>query len=254
MRVIINADDCGYNSHVNAHIKNAIEAGKLTSTTIMANMTDVPGALQLYEEYHKSVSFGVHLNLTEGEPLLKSKKLLDYGYYVEQDGRIVFDAARAESFRYKLLPKEIKTEIYNELSAQVRLLQEGGAVLSHIDSHHHIHTCFSLMDVIAQLSKDYNINKIRRIRNYVPRSVGYYMRQVWAIMSYVKNSQYAMTDFFAFFNEFFESDRISQLRQSSSIELMIHPGHNMKSYQDEEKLMLDLSYPDYFELTNYNVL
>ena len=254
MRVIINADDCGKNEQANRHIKEAIEAGKLTSTTIMANMSDVEGALQLFEEYRKEISFGIHLNLTEGEPILRNKKLLDFGYYSENDGKLVFDGAKAERFRNKFLPRDIKAEIYKELSAQVKLLQEGGAILSHIDSHHHIHTCFSLIDVIAQLSKDFNLYKVRRIRNYVPRSLSFYGRQAWATLSYLKNSQYKMTDFFAIFKEFFENERISQLKTDSSIELMIHPGHYMESYQKEEEMMLDMTYPDCFELINYNEL
>lgn len=254
MKVIVNADDCGINQQVNSHIKVAIEAGKLTSTTIMANMSDVEGALQLYEEYNKQISFGIHLNLTEGEPLLKSKKLLDFGFYTEKEGSMVFDAKNAEGFRYKLLPKEVKAEIYNELSAQVKFLQERGMIISHIDSHHHIHTCFSLIDVIAQLSKDYNLYKVRRIRNYVPRSLSFYGRQAWAALSHLKNSQYIMTDFFAIFKEFFENERISQLNNNSSIELMIHPGHYMESYQREEKMMMDMKYPEDFELINYNQL
>lgn len=254
MRVIINADDCGKNEQVNCHIKKAIEAGKLTSTTIMANMSDVEGALQLYEEYFKQISFGIHLNLTEGEPLLKSKKLLEFGYYSEHDGEMVFDGEKAEYFRYKILPRDIRDEIYKELSAQVNLLQKGGAILSHIDSHHHIHTCFSLIDVIAQLSKDFNLYKIRRIRNYVPRSFSFYGRQAWATFSYIKNRQYVMTDFFAIFKEFFEKERISQLKPDSSIELMIHPGHYMESYQKEEQMMLEIDYPSDLILTNYNSL
>ena len=254
MKVIINADDCGKNEQVNCHIKKAIEAGKLTSTTIMANMGDVEGALQLYEEYYKQISFGIHLNLTEGEPLLKSKTLLDFGYYSVQDGKIVFDGTKAESFRYKRLPWDIKAEIYKELAAQIKLLQEGGAILSHIDSHHHIHTCFGLIEVIAQLSKDFNLYKVRRIRNYVPRLMSFYGRQAWAILSHLYNSQYIMTDFFAIFKEFFEKEKISKLKPDSSIELMIHPGHFMESYQKEEQMMLDMTYPDYFELINYNEL
>lgn len=251
MRVIINADDCGYNKQVNQHIKDAIEAGKITSTTIMANMIDVDGAIQLYEEYTNNISFGIHLNLTEGTPLLESKELLDYGYYSEKEGRIVFDASKAESFRYKLLPKSIKSELYKELAAQVNLLKKKGIRLSHIDSHHHIHTCFSLMDVIAQISKDYNLPKIRRIRNYESRSFSYYGRYVWALLSYSKNNKYMMTDFFANFKEFFDRERISQLKNNSTIELMIHPGHSMQSYQNEEQMMMKMDYPFDFDLINY---
>ena len=76
MRLIINADDCGYSKTNNSHIKQAIEKGKITSTTIMANMPEVEDAIRLYETYHNDISFGIHLNLTEGEPLVNSQTLV----------------------------------------------------------------------------------------------------------------------------------------------------------------------------------
>jgi predicted glycoside hydrolase/deacetylase ChbG (UPF0249 family) len=254
MKVIINADDCGINAQVNSHIKKAIEAGKISSTTIMANMPDVDGAYSLYEEFSNKISFGAHLNLTEGEPLIKSRVLLDYGYYSEENGKMVFDGCKAERFRYKILPKAIRGEIYNELSAQIKKLQSQGIRLSHLDSHHHIHTCFSLIGVVAQISKDFNIPKIRRIRNYVPVSFNYYGRQMWYLISYFNNKGYKMTDFFAEYQEYFDRNKIPQLKSSSTIELMIHPGHYLEEYQKEEQMMLDMTYSNDIELINYNDL
>lgn len=83
MKLIINADDCGKNKEVNAAISHFIETGKITSTTVMANMDDLEGASRLFDEYQDSISFGIHLNLTEGHPLRYSQELLDRGYYKE---------------------------------------------------------------------------------------------------------------------------------------------------------------------------
>lgn len=254
MKVIINADDCGFNERVNQHIKEAIEKGKITSTTIMAQMSDLDGALALYEQYNKEVSFGIHLNLTEGEPLLKSQYLLEFGYYSIKDDKIVFDGNKAESFRYKHLPNSVKIELYKELSAQIERLQNAGLHLSHLDSHHHIHTCLSLMDIMAQLSKEYGIYKMRRIRNYVPRSLNYYGRQLWAFTSRFANNKYLMTDFFAAFEEFFSQRRLSQLNAESTIELMIHPGSRSIKAQTEESMMYEMIYPRDIELISYNNL
>lgn len=254
MRVIINADDCGINAKVNQHIEQAINKGKITSTTIMANMDDVEGALAMYEKYHNFISFGIHLNLTEGVPLLKSRVLSDYGFYAEKDGEILFDSNRAESFRYRRLPSNIKSELYKELSAQIAKLQKGGVKISHIDSHHHIHTCFSLMGVIAELSKDYDIPKVRNIRNYVPTSLSYFGRRAWKYMSKLNNSQYIMTDFFAIYCEYFNNPDVRKIKDGLTLELMIHPGNPGESYQHEERMMLGMTYPEYFQLINYNDL
>ena len=86
-KIIINADDLGMSGTVNREIESCIQKGLITSTTIMANMPDFDGARKLYDTYNEAVSFGWHINLTEGEPLTKSQALLDFGYFVEtKDG------------------------------------------------------------------------------------------------------------------------------------------------------------------------
>ena len=79
-RYIINADDCGKSVIVNKAIEASIINGLITSTTVMANMDDFAGAVRLFQEYGSRISFGWHINLTEGEPLSSSQLLLDNGY------------------------------------------------------------------------------------------------------------------------------------------------------------------------------
>ena len=86
MRLIINADDCGSNRETDMAISRFIEMRKITSTTVMANMNDFEGAVQMYDKFHDVISFGVHLNLTQGAPLLYSQELLDNEYYKESGG------------------------------------------------------------------------------------------------------------------------------------------------------------------------
>ena len=252
MRVIINADDCGYGDLNNQHIKNAIECGKISSTTIMANMPGFEGALELYEKYNKDISFGCHLNLIEGEPLTYSKELDEIGYYIKEGGKVLF--GNAEHFHYKKLSSAAKRAIYNELSAQIKKLQEGGAKISHLDSHSHVHTSPSLFDVMAQVSKDFNIPKVRRIRNYVSNPLSYYGRQAWVMLSKMNNPRYVFTDYFAIFEEYFRNPAIRNIKAGDTLELMVHPGHTLKYLQDEEQMMLDMDYPEYFELITYNDL
>lgn len=254
MKVIINADDCGFNHHVNQRIGVAIDAGKITSTTIMANMSDLNGALELYDRYHDRVSFGAHLNLTEGSPIIASKPLLEFGFYIEKDDSLFFDGKKVESYHYKHLPNYICEEVYKELAAQIKIIQEGGVKISHLDSHHHIHTSLSLIGVMAQISKDYNLPKVRRIRNYVSSPISFIGRQAWTFISMMNNRNYIFTDYFAIFKEYFANPALKNIKESDVLELMIHPGHQMKSYQNEEQLMLDIDYPKVFELINYNDL
>ena len=255
MKLIVNADDCGYSKNSNKHIKEAIEKGKISSSTIMANMDETEEAASLYETFHSTTSFGIHLNLTEGIPLISSQRLVDFGVYTIKNDVISFCYENVERFKYTRLPKDVKEAIYKELAAQIIKLQHMGIRLSHIDSHQHIHTFPSLMGIIAQLQKDFDIHKIRRILNYVPNhTLSYWGRQTWYLISKVYNCHSVMTDVFSPFQVFFDNPTLHQFGNNESLELMVHPGHYQEIYQKEEQFMLNTEYPEKMTLINYRML
>ena len=90
-RLIVNADDCGISDTVNKSIAELLEMGRVSSVSVLANGASLNGALDLYERFGSEVSFGVHLNLTEGSPLTESQVLLDVGFCREVEGRVVFN-------------------------------------------------------------------------------------------------------------------------------------------------------------------
>ena len=252
MKVIINADDCGKDRHTDEHIVKIINAGKLTSTTIMANMPDVEYAKQMFDTYKDTVSFGCHLNLTEGYPLLNQEILLSAGVCrVDPQGTMVLDWNRSRNMP---LSKNVRDAVYNELDAQITKLEEMGVTISHLDSHHHIHTAPCLMGVVAALSKKHNIYKVRRIRNFIPFGISYISRDVWYLMSKMNNMSYTMTDYFCSYSEYMKNPSLHKFKNTHSIELMVHPGHSKQSSIEEERSLLEDDFPDCFELINYNQL
>lgn len=83
--IIVNADDCGLNREVNLAIAHFAEQGYLSSTSLLANGAELAGALELFHRFNH-ISFGAHLNLTEGRPLTHSLQLFDIGFYKEEEG------------------------------------------------------------------------------------------------------------------------------------------------------------------------
>ena len=81
-RLIINADDLGADEARNAGIFEAIQAGAVTSASILPNG---PGLLDALNRIHsgsfKNITWGVHLNLSEGKPISTGNSLL-----LEPDG------------------------------------------------------------------------------------------------------------------------------------------------------------------------
>ena len=249
-KIIINADDCGYSKKVNFAIEECIKRKKITSTTIMSNMEDFAGAKRLFNDYKDDISFGAHLNLTEGKPLLsKSQILLDLGMYKEEDGQVLFSG---KEWRFTQIPKEAKREVKIELDLQLQKLMDNGISVSHIDSHHHIHTGIPILPIIIDLAKKYHINGMRNIRNYMPLNASYIGRRIWNLWLHFLYPQVATSDYFCSYSEFYNLTKEQGFCKSNSIiELMVHPGG---IYPDEEKLYSEVDIEKEFSdtLINYN--
>lgn len=250
-RVIINADDCGINQTVDAEIERFIQLGKITSTTVMANMDDLSGAKRLYDLYKDSISFGVHVNLTDGEPLTHSQALLDYGYFKEEDGKIVLNGY---PFINKRIPKGLHQDIINECVAQINKVKDFGIAVSHIDSHHLMLTSQSMVNMTPMVLKKAGVKKMRRARNYVEnKSLSFLIRQAWFAYMKMQVKGLQSTDWFEMFTCFYKLSK-KGFRMDGNIELMTHPGGN---YSKENELILSTDYSELFkeyELINYNQL
>lgn len=249
--VIINADDCGINKEVDAQIERFIQLGKITSTTVMANMEDLGGAKRLYDTYKDTISFGVHVNLTDGEPLTRSQALLDYGYYKEEDGKVVLNGY---PFINKRIPKRLHQEIINECVAQINKVRDYGINISHVDSHHLMLTSQSMIGMTPAVLKLASVKKMRRARNYIEKkTISFYIRQAWFRYMKLQVKGLKSTDWFEMFTSFYNLSN-KGFRMNGSIELMTHPGGN---YPQEDNLMLKTDYNELFrgyELINYNQL
>lgn len=222
MQLIINADDCGRTAEVDSAIEQCIIAGRITSTTIMANMDDFENAIKLYRKYKEQISFGCHLNVTEGEPILYNQELLDFGYYTSSDNHLLFNG---NEYRNKLLPSRIRKGIYEELCAQIEKLLDSGVEITHLDSHHHIHTSPSLLTTFPQIVSKYGIQRVRRVRNFVPRTINRLPRNLWPYL-WQRNlhSPLIFTDYFADVFDFVNRETYGINTQNKVIELMCHPG------------------------------
>ncbi len=154
-RLIINADDFGLSKQVNKAVAQAHKQGVLTSTTIMANM---PAAAQAVKIAKKSptLGVGVHLNLTEGEPLSKDqsiKRLLN------PDGFFACSPAKL-SFLSIAGPKN-RNAIRSELAAQIQWLIDNGIKPTHLDSHKHIHIFPAIFSIVCELARRFEIKAVR---------------------------------------------------------------------------------------------
>ena len=228
-KIIINADDCGKSQYVNSCIEEAIMLGKISSTTIMANMDDFDGAVKLYRNYHDLISFGWHINLDEVHPLTDSQILLDEGFFIEKDGMLLLNGM---SFRKKYLNKEMRFAIEKELRCQWEKIRDNGINITHADSHHFIHSQPNMTSIMPSLFHALNITRCRHVANYGITGLSAMARSVWA--AYYKMRGLQMTDIFCAFIDYYNNQN---LKHGNTIELMCHPGHQSMLYKKEYELI-----------------
>jgi dolichyl-phosphate beta-glucosyltransferase len=131
-RVIIHADDYGLAPGVNRAIEDGLVTGALHSASILLGGDHVEAALA-WAAAHPEFDFGVHLNLTQGRPVLPSERIPSL---VDRDGR--FRPLPALVSRL-FLGRVGMDEVAAEWRAQLAVVRAAGVRISHIDSHQHVH-------------------------------------------------------------------------------------------------------------------
>ena len=217
--LIINADDFGMSSTVNRAIVSSMEAGLVTSTSIMANMPGFEDAIELLRQ-HPSVRgrVGIHLNLTEGHPL--SRPILDSPLFCDEAGTFLYHRERPLFH----LGRKDQEAVYEELKAQLEKVLAAGIQPIHLDSHHHIHTEWAVAPLMRRLARAYGIPRIRLTRN-MGRQPAYPKRVYKAIFNRWRLSHDASlstTDYFGDIGDMLYFSR-RQWPAGKTIEIMVHP-------------------------------
>jgi chitin disaccharide deacetylase len=224
-RVIVNADDLGLSEKVNDAIFSFLETGRVKSATMIANADAFEGAALRSKQY-KHCSFGVHLNLTQFKPLSRNRGL---SALVGPDGQL------SSQWRSRIARPSLLSAAFEELSAQIERAQSMLGSISHIDSHHHVHTIPALFPVLAALVRKYRIRKVRISRNLFertePKSAALLLKKRMWNLALRRGLGVRTTDYFADLASFVDAVPSEQC----TVEVMVHPGHD--GYADESDLL-----------------
>ena len=133
-QLIVNADDFGADTARNAGISEGLKAGVITSVSILANgpaLTDIHKLLATLPP--NRISWGLHLNFSEGRPVSSPLSIL-----TGPDGLF-----QGKTAAWRILGNAgndaLDKEIRQEMHAQINALKEAGIPISHLDGHQHIH-------------------------------------------------------------------------------------------------------------------
>ncbi len=150
--LIVTADDLGLTKSINEGIAKACREGIVTSVSVIPTGEAFADALKVIKDLGLK-GIGAHLALTETKPLLKSSKFYINHYPLFKD--IIFKKIDLE-------------EIRKELKAQLELLKDSGANITHINSHEHMHMIPEILEILISLAKEFNIPALRYPRGDRP--------------------------------------------------------------------------------------
>jgi len=155
--LIINIDDVGISPAINEAVKKCYSLEVISGVSVVSCGTHFFEACNMLEKIDKK-EVGAHLTLTGGllpctKDLAKVRNLL----------------GRKETFlpTYKeLIPLYLKKklnleEVYLEFASQIKKLKEEGLVVTHLDSHEHIHMLPGIMKITLALAKEFKVPYVR---------------------------------------------------------------------------------------------
>jgi predicted glycoside hydrolase/deacetylase ChbG (UPF0249 family) len=125
--LIVNADDFGLTPGVCLGILQAHLEGIVTSTSVMANLPGAPQAAAKARQQAGDLGWGVHLNLTRGNPVSPPETVPDL---VDSAGHF-WDFAELLRRVETLDPDQVRREWQAQISAICPILP-----VDHLDSHH----------------------------------------------------------------------------------------------------------------------
>jgi len=177
--LLLHADDYGMNLAINAGILRGFRHGLLTSTSLLAN---APAAGQALDEWRNlqgesregriaSARFrrmlgddgtpfdlGVHLNLTQGRPMLQDRyprALLN------RQGRFPGIASLLLTRQWFLQRPHTRAALLAELRAQIEFVLARGFQPTHLNGHEYVELIPQVGEMVIRLAKEYAIPVVR---------------------------------------------------------------------------------------------
>ena len=144
-QLIISADDFGLTESVTKGIYESIVKGAVTRTSAMM-CTYGSTWIKKYSEGLDG-KIGLHLQLTDGTPLLPSKEI----------SSLINSNGNFPPQKTKHLYKVNILEIEKEWEAQMRAMLDLGITPSHIDTHHSVHQFPKVFKAYCAIAKKYKL-------------------------------------------------------------------------------------------------
>lgn len=239
--IIVNADDLGMTPGTNEAIFYGYDNGYITHSSIMTNCDYFNDAVVGIKD-RPNLNIGIHLNLTYGKALNNNQ------LYCNKDG--IFNIGYLELIKKSIFSNIFLIEVKKELELQIKKAIDNNINITHIDSHRHIHLIPNIYEIVLELSKKYNISRVRLIKEDILNSlkitkkfnfifnggiVKYTLLKLFTYVNTKKGDKYKNISFFSIlFTGVIEKSIFNKILNSKvNYEVMIHP-----SFIDKDKNIL----------------
>jgi chitin disaccharide deacetylase len=225
--LIVNADDFGMSSAVTRAIAECVRAGRVTSTTVMANMPAFEEACALARDEGFADRVGVHLTLTEGPPLTEAMRP-----WCDAAGHMRVPERRLSA------PAGLLRAVAAELRAQLARVRASGIAPTHVDSHQHIINGFPYARVALAAAREAGVRRVRLTRNAYYRRTPAQALFKAAYNGYLRAAGMRTTRWFTDVKPFVRHVAAGDAPPAGAGELMCHPGSVLDGATDETAFVL----------------
>lgn len=260
MKVILHADDFGYDKDTLKATIDCFDKGALTSCTIMVNCEASEEALE-FARQHPEFSFGVHLTYVDNLKPVASIK--DIPSLVGADGKFLpSNQVRKLAMSLRIPQKQIVIES----QAQIDKMEKAGIKVSHLDSHGHLHKFLSFLYALKYLKV--GGKKVKRVRstqniflnNPSKTSPIYWLNKYfrWYLKRNFKCPQYFYMSANSMDTRWSDAiiAQMDKLPQDAIIEIGVHPGYKEEwrrhEYDDIIEFANKLRASGKHEIINWN--
>lgn len=219
-RVIVNADDFGWNDRVTDAILECFRKQWISQTTLLVNYAYAAKAVELAKAEGVDDRVGLHLNFTTGVPL--TGMIRRFGVVCDADGNF-----KRHTFGNGIFPLKgrIVDAIRDEARAQIERYLNFGLPLMHCDGHHHVHNRLQFAYIVFPLLKEYGFRSVRNRYSIFTRPWIRAVRGRLPIGIYealVRCYKLKTTSGFGGW----EGGSLAKWYKFSSFELMVHPNYD----------------------------
>jgi len=158
-QLIVNADDFGLTAGVNRAIGESHRSGIVTSATLMASGAAFEDAVRTARSL-PGLSVGCHVVLVDGSPVATPERI---------DTLLAIRSAEPQNFYSSLsafaaratLGGFDREQLVEEITAQIRKIQDAGIEVTHLDSHKHTHIFPEILAAMLRAARICGVPAVR---------------------------------------------------------------------------------------------